>query len=131
MAYSMRTVPPLAHAGALGAFGELIKVSLTKIAGTDVDERGWSQAALPFRAGGLGLRSVSDHSFAAYVASFKGARGLGVVGPHLAGVMGATLCGYVSKTPDCVDLLCQKKTPPNSTDSAPATMRVGGCSSAA
>ena len=74
----MRTVPPLAHAGALGAFGDLIKASFTKIAGTDVDERGWSQAALPVRAGGLGFRSVSDHSFAAYVASFKGARGLGV-----------------------------------------------------
>ena len=69
----MRTVPPLAHANALESFGELIKRSFTNIAGTDVDRRGWAQAALPIRAGGLGLRSVSDHSFAAYIASFKGA----------------------------------------------------------
>ena len=47
--------------------------SFTKIAGADVDARGWAQAALPVRDGWLGLRSVSDHSFAAYIASFKGA----------------------------------------------------------
>ncbi len=72
----MRTVPPHAHAGALADFGELIKGSLTQIVGCDVDDRGWSQAALPIRAGGLGLRSVSDHASAAYIASFKGAAGL-------------------------------------------------------
>ncbi len=76
VAYSMRTVPPLAHAGALADFGGLIKDSLTQIVGCDVDDRGWSQAALPIRAGGLGLRSVSDHAFAASIAPFKGAAGL-------------------------------------------------------
>ena len=28
---------------------------------------------LPMRAGGLGLRSVTDHAYAAYIASFRGA----------------------------------------------------------
>ncbi len=76
MAYSMRTGPPLAHAEALVDFCDLIEESFTKIAGADVDARGWAQAALPVRDGWLGLRSVSDHSFAAYIASFKGAAGL-------------------------------------------------------
>ena len=76
MAYSMRTVPPLAHARALGDFWELIRESLTQIAGTDVDERGWAQAALPMRAGGLRPRIVVDHAYAAYIASFRGAADL-------------------------------------------------------
>ena len=74
----MRTVPPLAHQGALTEFAGLIRDSITHISGADICDRGWSQASLPIRAGGLGLRNVSDHSFAAYVASFKGAAELGV-----------------------------------------------------
>ena len=73
VAYSMRTVPPAAHLGALGDFGGLIRGALTQIAATEVDERGWTQAMLPMRAGGLGLRSVTDHAYAAYIASFRGA----------------------------------------------------------
>ena len=65
----MRTVPPLAHAMALGEFGGLIRESLTHIAGADIDDRGWAQAALPMRAGGLGLRDAVDHAFAACLAS--------------------------------------------------------------
>jgi hypothetical protein len=76
VAYSMRTVPPLAHAKALEEYSELIRESLGNIAGADVDDRGWAQASLPMRAGGLGLRSESDHAYAAYVASFRGAAGL-------------------------------------------------------
>ena len=53
--------------------GGLIRGSLTKITGTDVNDRGWKQATLPMRAGGLGLREASDHALAAYVASFRGA----------------------------------------------------------
>ncbi len=62
VAYSMRTVPPLAHAKALGEFGGVIRHSLTQIAGADVDDRGWAQAALPMKAGGLGLRECADLS---------------------------------------------------------------------
>ena len=51
---------------------EVIRSSLSSIAGADISNRAWDQAALPMRAGRLGLRGVEDHAYAACVASFRG-----------------------------------------------------------
>ena len=43
--------------------------SLAAIAGSDIDDRGWHQAKLGIKTGGLGLRSPEEHAAAAFLSS--------------------------------------------------------------
>ena len=47
-----------------------IRRSLANYTGIDSSDTAWKQAKMSLRRGGLGLRSLVDHSSAAYVASF-------------------------------------------------------------
>ncbi|KAL5482160.1 hypothetical protein EMCRGX_G022454 [Ephydatia muelleri] len=44
--------------------------SFANCAGLDTSDTAWKQAKMSLRRGGLGLRSLADHSSAAYIASF-------------------------------------------------------------
>ena len=66
---SIRAVPPSLHRAALQEFSSDIHSALDQIVGAEVDDRGWGQAKLGIKAGGLGLRGIDEHASAAFVAS--------------------------------------------------------------
>ena len=67
--FVLRTCHPSSFAPSLQAFNGLMRDSLASIIGASLDDRIWSQACLPVSLGGVGLRSVSHHSAAAYAVS--------------------------------------------------------------
>jgi hypothetical protein len=76
LAYSARTVPPDLHRSALREFSAELRKALEQILGDELPERCWDQAKLGIIQGGVGLRDVSEHAAAAYVASVIGSRDL-------------------------------------------------------
>ena len=62
-------MPPCLHAEALKEFTDNIRHASEYVVGTAVDDRGWEQAKLSIKTGGLGLRSTEEHASAAYLAS--------------------------------------------------------------
>ena len=74
VAYNMRTVPPQAQGDGFSLYGQLLKEAVSKMVQADISDRGWSQAQLSIRNGGLGLRDPYIHAAGAYMASFRAAK---------------------------------------------------------
>ena len=70
--YILRASPAYKCGDALHEFDELIRSTLSQITNVRINEKSWSQASLPFRFGGLGLRQAVDVSLLAFVCSLTG-----------------------------------------------------------
>ena len=78
-----RTTPPHLAFGSLESFDSDVKMCFSSCVATDISDVAWKQAQLGLSYGGLGLRSISHHSCAAYIASLSFS-GLGSAdNPHL------------------------------------------------
>jgi len=66
--YILRTSPCNGHS-MLSKIDELNRSTLTKIVNVNFNDRQWSQATLPVRNGGLGLRNTMDLAFPAFLSS--------------------------------------------------------------
>ena len=69
MVYSMRVVPASFHAGALVTFGSQVRTCFEQFTCLIPDDDQWTQATLSTDSSGLGLRSLSKHCTAAFLAS--------------------------------------------------------------
>ena len=69
MVFSIRAVPASFHAEALHAFDAQVRACFEQFTCLYPDDEQWMQATLPTASGGLGLRSIAKHSFAAFLAS--------------------------------------------------------------
>lgn len=68
LTYILRSSPCVGH-DMLTAFDKLFCSCLSRICNVDLASRHWTQASLPVRHGGLGIRSVVDLSSACFLAS--------------------------------------------------------------
>ena len=69
MVYSMRVVPASFHADALRTFDAKVRACFEQFTCLHPDDEQWAQANLSTDSGGLGLRSLAQHSSAAFLAS--------------------------------------------------------------
>jgi hypothetical protein len=69
MVYSIRAVPPTLHSSALQDFDAKIRACFEQFTCLHPDDEQWAQATLSTDSGGLGLRSLAQHSHAAFLAS--------------------------------------------------------------
>ena len=69
MVYSIRVVPASFHAEALQTFDAAVRSCFEQFTCLHPDDEQWTQATLGTASGGLGLRSLVDHSNAAFLAS--------------------------------------------------------------
>ena len=67
--YIMRTSPVYRNPEALQEIDEVIRSAVTNITNTQFAERNWTQATLPVRCGGLGIRRTTDIAPPAYISS--------------------------------------------------------------
>ena len=65
-----RVTPPQLILNAMQRYDADIRCSFANCTDVDVSDTAWKQAKMSLRRGGLGLRSLVDHSSAAYIASF-------------------------------------------------------------
>eukprot|EP00731_Ephydatia_muelleri_P013255 Em0007g565a len=83
MVHVARTTPPHLAFGSLESFDSDIRMCFSNCVVTDISDVAWKQAQLGLSYGGLGLRSISHHSCATYIASLSFS-GLGSAdNPHL------------------------------------------------
>ena len=71
MAHLARGTPPSQAMSALKAFDLDIRSCFSRCTAVDTFDQAWQQAELGLSRGGLGLRSISRHSPAAYIASLS------------------------------------------------------------
>ena len=76
-----RVPPPSLASDALVSFDEDVRQCFVLCSAIDVSDTAWKQAQLSLRFGGLGLRSLSCHAAAAYIASLS-LSGLGQSSNH-------------------------------------------------
>ena len=69
MVFSARTTPFDVHQEQLLAFDNAVRCCFEQFTGLHPDDTQWLQATLSTKFGGLGLRSLSKHSPAAYLSS--------------------------------------------------------------
>ena len=69
MVYSIRAVPASFHTDALKDYDAKVRACFEQFTCLHPDEGSWLQATLSTEHGGLGLRSLSQHCHAAYLAS--------------------------------------------------------------
>ena len=69
ISYSLRTCPPDFVREATTVFDDLIRDTLSDIAGGPLSDWSWRKASLPVSLGGLGLRNASTTAPAAYISS--------------------------------------------------------------
>ena len=65
----MRTSPVYRNPEALREIDEVIRSAVTDITNTQFEENNWTQATLPVRCGGLGIRRSTDIASPAYISS--------------------------------------------------------------
>ena len=83
MVHVARTTPPHLAFSSLESFDSDVRMCFSNCVATDISDVAWKQAQLGLSYGGLGLRSISHHSCAAYIASLSFS-GLGSAdNPHL------------------------------------------------
>ena len=70
MMFLLRTVDTSGHQDILSEFDRHVREALIRILGCPLEDLAWEQAKLPVSMAGLGLRSATDHSAAAYATSF-------------------------------------------------------------
>ena len=68
-AYVARTTPPSMATATFEHFDRLIHECFSECTGVNTTKQSWLQAQLSPHRGGLGLRSLSNHSTAAYISS--------------------------------------------------------------
>ena len=71
LAHLARGTPPSQAISALEAFDHKIQSTFSKCTVVDTSNQAWQQAELSLGRGGLGMRSLSRHSPAAYIASLS------------------------------------------------------------
>ena len=71
LAHLARGTPPSQAISALEAFDHDIRATFSKCTAVDTSNPAWQQAELSLGRGGLGMRSLSRHSPAAYIASLS------------------------------------------------------------
>ena len=69
MVFSARVVPASFHTEALQAFDAGVRTCFEQFTSLHPDEEQWSQSTLSTDSGGLGLRSLTKHCHAAFLAS--------------------------------------------------------------
>ncbi|XP_048485579.1 uncharacterized protein LOC125490434 [Plutella xylostella] len=72
LTYSLRTAPVWLHREESKQYDEVLKDLLEAIVNISMSNEQWSQAALPVRYGGLGLRRLEDTQLPAFLASSCG-----------------------------------------------------------
>ena len=83
MVHVARTTPPHLAFSSLESFDSDVRMCFSNCEATDISDVAWKQVQLGLNYGGLGLRSISHHSCAAYIASLSFS-GLGSAdNPHL------------------------------------------------
>ena len=70
-----RTVPPRTASPALKEFDKKVRRCYKESVVVNTTQRSWTQAGLPVRLGGVGLRSVDEHSSAAFISYHTSAMG--------------------------------------------------------
>ena len=68
MAFSIRVVPANFHVEALREFDAKVRACFEQFTSLHPDDEQWTQASLSPDSGGLGLRSLSKHGSAAFLA---------------------------------------------------------------
>ena len=68
MLHVLRTAPCAGHPN-LSIFDDLLHDCLSRILNVQLDDKAWQQASLPIKAGGLGIRRVSQVAPSAFLAS--------------------------------------------------------------
>ena len=74
--YLLRSAPCFECKKELETSVSTIKTNIEKICSVSFGKEGWSQASLPIRHGGLGLRSASDLSLPCFSSSSHACRGI-------------------------------------------------------
>ena len=74
--YLLRASPVYAAEESLQAIDDRLRAATSQYCNVDLDEDSWTQASLPLRHGGLGLRRLTDVALPAYIASAEAAREL-------------------------------------------------------
>jgi len=69
MVFSIRAVPASFHVEAVKSFDDAVRACFEQFTCLHPDEEQWTQATLSTDSGGLGLRSLAQHSNAAFLAS--------------------------------------------------------------
>ncbi|KAJ0181588.1 hypothetical protein K1T71_002310 [Dendrolimus kikuchii] len=67
--YVLRCSPLWRHSSILNNLDNIIRQTLTSILNISLDDRSWTQASLPIRLGGLGIRKISDVALPAFLSS--------------------------------------------------------------
>lgn len=74
--YLLRAAPVHATAEPLEAIDELMREATSRCCNVQLDDDSWTQASLPLRLGGLGVRRLADVALPAYIASLEASRDL-------------------------------------------------------
>ena len=70
VAFTLRTTPPLQSClREWKRFDSMVRESLDRVLGSNLDNKAYQQAQLPVSLGGLGLRSAAAHSSSAFLSS--------------------------------------------------------------
>ena len=69
MTYLLRSSPAFHQTDILQEFDMIVRNSMSKITNIDFTDDGWTQASLPVRSGGLGIRKAVDISLPCYISS--------------------------------------------------------------
>ena len=67
--YVLRTSPAWSATAELRDFDEAVRIGLIIVTNNRLQDSSWTQATLPVRQGGLGIRRTAELSFSAYLAS--------------------------------------------------------------
>ncbi|XP_061705681.1 trichohyalin-like [Cydia pomonella] len=84
--------------------------TLTTVFNISFGERTWTQASLPVRLGGLGIRKISSVALPAFLASVHGAQNL--IGKILAPSLGVLEAAHCSEAKNVWSLTCPNTDPP-------------------
>ena len=76
LTYLLRSCPMFKEGEILNSIDEIVRMTLTKAVNVDVTGEAWTQAALPTRLGGLGIRRVSDLARPCFLASMSSSASL-------------------------------------------------------
>ncbi|XP_061717664.1 uncharacterized protein LOC133525431 [Cydia pomonella] len=98
------------HPTLISNLDNLILETLTTVFNISFGERTWTQASLPVRLGGLGIRKISSVALPAFLASVHGAQNL--IGKILAPSLGVLEAAHCSEAKNVWSLTCPNTDPP-------------------
>ena len=74
--YLLRSAPLYKNKDVLDEIDDYVKSTAIQVTNVAIDDKAWTQAALPTRFGGLGLRSVGSLALPCYLSSLNKSQGL-------------------------------------------------------